>query len=447
MATRRLLTLMMVLMLALGGGGIALAQDDGPSPDSPTKDRNDDSADEEADDPNQDDGEATPVVDDGPLPEAPDGPLDLAAMTLDSAELPEDYQLLSEAYIDLGLLEANYVDVLEPGELEDLGIVGYYETTYTSVDGDNRIRSYVIEYTDIAAAEDGFDVLEDEDRLVKGDADLEDAPGLAGVGEEPAEITTGTFGSAGAEQATVDITFRIDRLGVGVAMETFDGSEPDQDLVEELAAAKEARVVAALTGEEIANVDPDLVERVVTFDGATTFEGYQTVVDGYGDPASPAAEGFVASYVRGATFSEDTLETIAPYVTVSVSSYEDEDAVLTLFESTGQLIQQYPELESIDVPLINGSPTVGFSFDSLIPGDEVASVRIFVAVDDVLVTVDVQGVATTDQALDAAIAVAETATACVDGGACGPVALPAVAGGDDGGTPVSAPEDEEDQEL
>jgi len=237
------------------------------------------------------------------------------------------------------------------------------------------------------------------------------------------------------------VTFRIDRLGVGVAIETFDGSEPDQDLAEELAAAKEARVVAALTGEEIPNVDPDLVERVVALDGETTFEGYQTVVDGYGTADSPAAQGLGATYVRGATFSEDPLETIAPYVTVGVSTYEDDDAALTVLAASDEIIPQFPELESIDVPLIDGSPSAGYSFESLIPGDDLASVRLFVAVDDLLLSIDVQGFATTDDALAAATSAAAAAASCVDGGDCGPVGLPDPSGG---GAPDASPEPDTD---
>jgi len=443
MATRRLLTLAMVLILAFGvGGGGALAQDDGPSPDSPTKDR-DETPSPEEDDPNQDDGDAPSEGDDGPLPEAPDGPLDLAAMTLDSEELPEGYQLSSEAYVDLELLEESLADILEPGVLADLGIVAYYETTYAPADGSGQIRSYVIEYPDPAAAEDGFDILEDEERLVTGESNLADDPGPDGVGDEPAEITTGTLGPADAEQATVDVTFRIDRLGVGVAIETFDGSEPDVDLAVELATAKEARVVAALTGEDIANVDPNLVERVVALDGETTFEGYQTVVDGHGSADSPAAEGFVASYVRGATFSEDPLETIAPYVTIGVSIYEDEDAALAVLAASDEIILQFPELEAIDVPLVDGLPSAGYSFESLIPGDDLASVRIFVAVDDALLSVDLQGFATADDALDAAVQVAEAAAGCVDGGDCGPIGLPDGVGGDSN-EPDGSPEPDTD---
>jgi hypothetical protein len=229
-------------------------------------------------------------------------------------------------------------------------------------------------------------------------------------------------------------------------METFDGSEPDQDVVEELAAAKEARVVAVLTGEEIANVEPALVEGVVTFAGETTFEGYQSVADAYGSVESPAGEGFIASYVRGATFSDDPAETIAPYVTVGVSAYEDEEAVLAVLEASDEVIPQFPELEEIDVPLIDGSPTAGYSFESLIEGGDLASVRLFVAVDDELLSVDVQGFASTDEALEAAVAVAEEAVGCVDGGDCGPVGLPDGLGADDdGGTPVATPDDEADE--
>ena len=460
---RRLLTLLVVVMLTLGAGGGVLAQDDGPSPDSPTKDRDDDAVTDdegEQDESDSDDEGATPESDtpvddepneDEPLPEAPDGPLDLAAMTLDSEEIPEGFQLVAETYIDLDILAENLSELVTADELEDLGIVGYYETTYVAVDGGSQIRSYVIEYPDANAVEDGFALLEDEERMVPGETDLEDAPGPEGIGEEPSEVTTGTYGEPGAEQSSVDITFRIDRLGVGVAMETFDGSEPDEDLIEELAEVKEARVVAALTGEEIENVDPRLVERVVTFEGETTFEGYQSVSDAYGSVDSPAADGFIASYVRGATFSDDPTETIAPYVTVGVSSYEDEDAVLAVLDASDQIIPQFPELEEIDTPLIEGSATVGYSFESLIEGGDLASVRLLVAVDDELLSVDVQGFASADDALEAAVAVAEAEVACVGGGDCGPVGLPDGLGGDeDDGTPVVSPDedvDEQDEET
>ena len=451
---RRLLTLLMVLMLALGAAGGVLAQDDGPSPDSPTKDRDDDAVTDDEGEQDADDEDATPESDspvdddpneDEPLPEAPAGPLDLAAMTLDSEELPEGFQLVAESYIDLDLLAENLSELATDDELDDLGIVGYYETTYAAVDGGSQIRSYVIEYPDVNAVEDGFALFEDEERMVPGETGLDDAPGPEGIGEEPSEVTTGTYGEPGAEQSAVDITFRIDRLGVGVAMETFDGSEPDEDLVEELAEEKEARVVAALTGEAIENVDPRLVERVVTFSGETTFEGYQSVSDAYGSVDSPAADGFIASYVRGATFSDDPTETIAPYVTVGVSSYGDEDEVLAVLDASDQIMPQFPGLEEIDAPMIDRSPTVGYSFESLIEGNDLASVRLFVAVDDALLSVDVQGFASTDDALEAAVSVAEEAVACVDGGDCGPVSLPAGLGsGEDDGTPVASPNDESD---
>ena len=451
---RRLLTLLMVLMLALGAAGGVLAQDDGPSPDSPTKDRDDDAVTDDEGEQDADDEDATPESDspvdddpneDEPLPEAPAGPLDLAAMTLDSEELPEGFQLVAESYIDLDLLAENLSELATDDELDDLGIVGYYETTYAAVDGGSHIRSYVIEYPDVNAVEDGFALFEDEERMVPGETGLDDAPGPEGIGEEPSEVTTGTYGEPGAEQSAVDITFRIDRLGVGVAMETFDGSEPDEDLVEELAEVKEARVVAALTGEAIENVDPRLVERVVTFSGETNFEGYQSVSDAYGSVDSPAADGFIASYVRGATFSDDPTETIAPYVTVGVSSYGDEDEVLAVLDASDQIMPQFPGLEEIDAPMIDRSPTVGYSFESLIEGDDLASVRLFVAVDDALLSVDVQGFASTDDALEAAVSVAEEAVACVDGGDCGPVNLPAGPGsGEDDGTPVASPNDESD---
>jgi hypothetical protein len=187
---RRLLTLLMVVMLAFGAGGAAvLAQDDGPSPDSPTRDRDEDAPADDEEEPDAGDEEATPEsddpvddkpVDDEPLPEAPEGPLDLAAMTLDSEEIPEGYQLVAEAYIDPGLLAENMVELGTEDELEELGIVGYYESTYAALDGGSQIRSYVIEYPDVEAVEDGFALFEDEERMLPGETGLEDAPGPGG---------------------------------------------------------------------------------------------------------------------------------------------------------------------------------------------------------------------------------------------------------------------------
>ena len=81
----------------------------------------------------------------------------------------------------------------------------------------------------------GFDILENEALLVPNGA-MTDSPAPAGLGESPSEITSGyTENGDGTQTHTYDISFRIDRYEVGAAMETFDGSQPDSAVVDQMA--------------------------------------------------------------------------------------------------------------------------------------------------------------------------------------------------------------------
>src|SRR5262245_17169328 len=96
MRSRRIMTMLALLVLALSASGFAAAQTSGPDPDSPIKLETPSSdAEESADDESLEDetggesGAATPVASEV---------VQLAAMTLDSNDLPSEWVLIQESY-------------------------------------------------------------------------------------------------------------------------------------------------------------------------------------------------------------------------------------------------------------------------------------------------------------------------------------------------------------
>src|SRR5688572_25151558 len=132
----------LVLSLVLGPA-IGLAQTGGPDPDSPIQ------VPTEADnrtptvrlDPtatvasSPDDQEATP----GASPIAVAGP-DLAAMTLDSRSMPDEYQLIGESYTPIEDLLDAMLGLIDRDELLATGIIAVYQSSYINVEDGSTIR-------------------------------------------------------------------------------------------------------------------------------------------------------------------------------------------------------------------------------------------------------------------------------------------------------------------
>jgi hypothetical protein len=435
--TRRALALLVVLMLVLTAGG-ALAQDAEPSPDSPTRDRAATPEGDEADDDVEDDLDTSEPAAVG------DPDVDLAAMALDSDVMPEGYTLSNEYYVDL---EALGNDLVARGTLDDieefeaLNITAYYESYYATTDLSQNIRSYIIAYEDEDDVQAGFDVLEDESVTIPpggGEWDDEEAPD--DIGEQPAEITTAVFEVPTNQQegvdetleiVNVDFTFRVDRFHVGVAIEHSDGTDPDLDLVEELGAELEERVLDVLDEEEIENIDLELPSLLPALAGPPPFEGYQTVSEAFPteQPMDEALEdGFVSSYTRGASFSDDPAAGWPPYLTIRISRFEDEETVLDLLDDPDALQPDFLSVEPEEIDSVEDYPAVAFTFPSPIT-TEPDSYLVYVGVDDLILEVQVQGTQEIEQAEEEALAIAEDFVACVtDGEDCGPYELPSEIG-------------------
>ena len=122
--------------------------------------------------------------------------LDLAAIVIDAADLPDGARLTSSSTSPVKELIQVVADG-DPGltrELEESGLVGYYESTYSLPGSQLTVRSYAEEYEDERGAATGFAILEDETGYPDGAAEDTDVPGVEGEDEE---ITSVDFDAGG----------------------------------------------------------------------------------------------------------------------------------------------------------------------------------------------------------------------------------------------------------
>ena len=184
---------------------------------------------------------------------------ELAAATLAASDLPTGFSFVGETFLTAEQVAG---ETLDPNALTDAGFATQYVSVYENPQAKLRVRSYVSSWTDAAAAEAGFAILEDEAMTTPG-AELSD--GGADVGEEPRETTSGTYPAPdGSTIRTVDVTFRRDNLLAGVALEKLDGSEVDAKTAGDLAKRMDARVQAVQKGDSPANTDLALPAKVLS---------------------------------------------------------------------------------------------------------------------------------------------------------------------------------------
>jgi hypothetical protein len=167
----------------------------------------------------------------------------MASITLDSASLPGGYVFTGEAFLTAEQIAGGDISA---EELTGAGLASYYVSAYRSPDTGHEISSYVSAWSDAAAAEAGFAIVEDEGRS-NPDGAFEDVE--ATVGESPGETTTGTYPDSNDDTVTVttaDVTFRVDRFLIGSSLETRDGTTPDIQIVNALSATLEGRTTAVV---------------------------------------------------------------------------------------------------------------------------------------------------------------------------------------------------------
>ena len=418
MAVRsRMLVILIVLVLGFSASGLVIAQSSGPDPNSPVQDRTPTpGTDQKSDHPAL--GAATPAAGEPTTPSTLDVSAFPAAMTLDSSVIPDDYTLFYEIYFTPEEIADRRAGQIDREQLLSTGLEASYESFYRDSD-DNEIRTYIYRFKTIQGVRAGFNLLEDEDTLVPNGG-LKDLPALEGVGEPPGEITTGTIENGdGTQTNEYDISYRIDRYEIGIAMNTQGDTEPDTKLADKLAADLADRVKAVLAGESVANVDGALPGYVLQLEGQVAIEGFESGVETFqlNDPAD-VPDGFVAGYFRGASYST-FIQEILPFASITAVRFESADDVANALDSPESIMPNAPDLDDLRGVEIDGvDDLTAFQFTASNDADSPDSVRLFMQIDDLMLVIDVEGMPTLDDAETAAIDLANATIDCVNGGDC-----------------------------
>lgn len=349
----------------------------------------------------------------------------LAAITLDERELPEGFEFQGETFLTA---EQAASGDLEASALTEAGFVAQYVSVYGNEDEDVRIRSYASTWIDAEAAEAGFELLEDE-ALTAPDGDLSDDD--ASVGEEPRETTTGTYPDPADDSVIIntgDVTFRVDRFLVGVAVETTDGDTADVNLAGALAAETEGRATGVIADQVPDGTDPGLVAQALPLQGLGSelqagFLSPDEVERLYGLQGS-ALGSFTASWAQAIGVGEEDAQ--PPFVAVGLTEFDAEEDAETVVQQATELSPDIQGIEAVDGVTIEGADqAVGYRFPS--PANEateIDSFRVIFAVGETVGVVDVQGAPSPEIAQQAATDLATAQAACVGQESCEAPTLP-----------------------
>ncbi len=360
--------------------------------------------------------------------------LDLAAMALDSTDMPEGFTLFYEIYIPGDRISADLTGgLITPDEIASSGLQWYYESVYLNADGTVRLRSYVEQYADAAGATRGFELLEDENRLAPEGSVFTDGPG-AGVGEEPSEISAGSLQSSGATPVvnSIDSTFRTGNLLAGVSVDTLPDIAADKQLAIDLSGVLFDRIQTVLADQPLPLIDYALPGQFVSL-----VPGFQSHDEGYLSAAEIfgplAAESATTNFLSGYFTNQSLISTTGsvlpiPLVSISVARFIDESAALQVLGDSGVLQPPFDSVEPLELDSIPGASVVqAFTYTNpMLSGASQDSVRIVMVVGADLVILDVQANKTLDGAEQAAIQIATAQASCLRSTSeCAPIELPA----------------------
>jgi hypothetical protein len=372
-------------------------------------------------------GDATPVATPAATSEATPAAftgapsLDLAAMALNHLDYPDEFNIFYELYIPGDQLSDLLLGGLIPqDEVDATNIIRFYESVYVTPDQTVNLRSYLEEYPDIESALAGYELLEDETRLAPEGANFVDEPG-PGIGEEPSEITVGSFEpSVGdADAQFIDITFRVGRVIAGVSTQTASGVAADRELVLQLAERLVERIEAVMAGEPLPEIDTSIPSQTLPIEnlGMILNEGYYAASEAFGpEAAAPVEADFESAYLRTIAAGRVTQgESPLPRVSISVVQFGSEESALIMLSDVETWQPAFIGLDRIVLDRIPGASAVlGFQYaNPIFAGAENDSVRILMIVESSLVTIDFQGGASIEEARAAASALAVAQADCL----------------------------------
>lgn len=357
--------------------------------------------------------------------QAPDVALrsNMAAITLDQETLPNGYTFSGEAFLTADQTASGSVDAKA---LTDAGFRGGYVSVYENPTDNGRIRSYVSAWTDDAAAQKGFDLLENE-KATNPAAALTDAD--TAVGETPHELTTGTYKEGISDIGTADVTFRSGSLLVGVAVEKTDGTEADKTTAESLAKTAATRATDAASGKNPQFTDLKLPAQSLPLQSLGT-----EVQAGFISPAeAETIYGLQGSALTKLTASWTSTIGVgkgddkSPFVTASVTTFGSADEAKSVVTKAADLVGTLPNGKAVDGAKVAGADAAAaFSFTSVATGGDAAnSYRILISKGNSLITIDVQGAPSEDLAKQTAESLAKDQLACLGQSECAAPKLPA----------------------
>jgi hypothetical protein len=349
----------------------------------------------------------------------------MAAITLDESALPDGFAFVGETFLTADQVASGDLDA---AALTDAGFVSQYLSVYRNGTEGVQIRTYASAWTDAAAAEAGFGVIEDEGRTNPG-ADLSD--GDASIGEEPRETTTGSYPDPADESVTIntaDVTFRVDRFLVGVAVETTNGEPADTELAGALAAEVEGRATGTIGSQNPDGTDLELVPQVLPLQGLgrelqAGFLSPAEVEELYGLRGS-ALGSYTASWAQAVGLGEG--DALQPFIVVGMTTFEADTDAQTVVEQAAELSPAIEGIEAVDGVTVEGAEqAVAYRFPSPAVGaTAIDSFRVIFAVGTNVGVVDVQGAPSADMAQQVATDLASAQAACVGQTSCAAPTLP-----------------------
>lgn len=346
----------------------------------------------------------------------------MASITLDQSALPDGYTLVGEAFLDAN--HAGYANI-DAATLTDTGFLGRYVSYYENPAQQGRIVSYVSAWSSEDAAKAGFTLTEDEAKT-NPDATLSDSD--ASIGDEPRELTTGTFKEGDATIGIADLTFRSGTFLVGVDVEKTDGSQPDASVTETLAKTAADRASAVASGTNPQSTDLALAVESLPLLGLGT--GVQTgfltpteVEHVYGVQGSSLSK-LTASWTETIAVGSDPKQ--VPYITVGLTTFANADEAKAVVSGAADLTPSLANLKAVENVTVDGAESAAaFTFTSSATGAAAAdSYRVLVTKGALLIVVDVQGAPTVDLATETATTLVTAQLGCIGQGSCAAPALP-----------------------
>ncbi len=404
------------------------------------------------------------------------GDLDLAAMALVASDLPQGFgRNYGGSYYPGSLYGIVFATQFSPVEVAATGIQRTYEDFYNARDAPATIGIFIDEYETSEGATAGFALFEDESRVSADEEILStvDVP-AHGIGEEPSETSISTYRyEDGTTSQFVGTSFRIGNLNAGVWEERYTSPDeggmpsaatpapPDDHQVQDVVAMARAlsqRMETVLNGETPPGIDPALAAEMLPLDTipgiarGQTWEGFRDgpVVLGYEGSLDSKAIDVKNGY--GRTVALGSGEDLSPpYIAVTLAESTSPEAARNVLDAVREAPGDLPTpgpfprgfaRDLVTDPMIAGADET-LAFTSALNGADdnnapVDSARVVFIVGPKLVSVDVQGVASADDALAAATDLANQQSACLAaGGQCTVLTMPSFARA---APPVGTPE-------